>query len=134
MIKREVPLFLIIGALTVLIDFVFYRYLFFVVEADLNLAKGLSFFAGTIFAYLSNRIFTFGYKSHALGTLYRFIPLYMITLIINVLINMGVLNSMSFLKYIETIAFIVATAVSASINFIGMKFYVFKKSTERGNL
>lgn len=132
MVKKEISLFLIIGILTVLIDFILYQYLYLVVEFDINLAKGVSFFSGTMFAYTSNRIFTFGYKNHVVGTLYRFIPLYTSTLIINVFANLGILHALNFLKYNEIIAFTSATLVSASINFIGMKFYVFKENIKEG--
>ena len=127
MVKKELTLFLIIGTLTVLIDYILYQYLLFI-KFDINLAKGLSFISGTAFAYTSNRLFTFGYKDHAKGTLYRFIPLYTLTLFANVLINNEFLKRMS-LEHSDVIAFIIATSFSAFINFIGMKFYVFKENS-----
>jgi putative flippase GtrA len=125
-IKRELFIFLIIGSLTALIDFASYRCLI-LLSLTTNLAKTLGFLTGTIFSYSANRLWTFNRQNHSLKSLWRFVILYSCTLNANVLINYATLvlliKKTSFATYI---AFLVATAISAILNFIGMKFFVFK--------
>ena len=71
MIKREFGIFLIVGSLTVLVDFAVYRGLLWLDITSIDLAKGVSFLAGTIFAYFANRFWTFGHQSIAAGSVGR---------------------------------------------------------------
>lgn len=92
MIQRELIIFLVVGILTVIIDFLTYRSLIFAQLLDLNNAKGLGFLTGTIFAYFANRFWTFSPNTHAIGSVWRFVVLYTLTLSINVLINSVVIS------------------------------------------
>jgi putative flippase GtrA len=87
MIRRELAIFLIVGTLTVIIDFLTYRGLSWAQLLDMNSAKGLGFLTGTLFAYFANRFWTFGHKAHAAGSVWRFIIVYSFTLAANVLVN-----------------------------------------------
>jgi putative flippase GtrA len=87
MIKRELAIFLIVGTLTVMIDFLTYRGLVWAQLLGVDSAKGLGFLTGTVFAYFANRFWTFGHKTHAVGSAWRFIILYSLTLATNVLVN-----------------------------------------------
>ena len=121
-INRELFIFLIIGSLTALIDFTSYQCLIL-----LSLTTNLGFLTGTIFSYLANRLWTFNSKNHPLKSLWRFAILYSYTLGANVLINYATLVFLIKITPFATyIAFLVATATSAILNFIGMKFFVFK--------
>lgn len=134
-IKRELAIFLIVGLLTVAIDFLLYRALMYVNLFGLdsvNLAKGVSFIGGTIFAYFANRFWTFNQQTISSGSIARFGLIYIFGLLANIAINhlsIAWLGSMIVTpEYILLIAFLLATGVSATLNFIGMKFFVF---TER---
>jgi putative flippase GtrA len=162
MIKRELAIFLVVGTLTVMIDFLTYRGLVWAQLLDVNVAKGVGFFTGTVFAYFANRFWTFGHKIHVVGSIWRFIFLYTLTLSVNVLVNALLMtylpiqlpNLLDMLKeatqlvminqslYEQVgvilnkemtikIAFLVATITSAALNFVGMKFFVFKTCTIR---
>lgn len=125
MIKREVGLFLVVGVLTVLIDYLMYLYLLwwnFISEA---LAKGFGFIVGSIFAYFANRFWTFGHKQHALGRVWRFVLLYILTLMVNIGINTTFLNILREMPNAIHFAFLIATVTSATLNFVGMKMFVF---------
>jgi len=87
MIRRELAIFLIVGTLTVMIDFLTYRGLVWAQLLGVDSAKGLGFLIGTVFAYFANRFWTFGHKAHAVGSAWRFIILYSLTLAANVLVN-----------------------------------------------
>lgn len=126
MIKRELIIFLIVGASTVLVDFMTYRGLFQFQVLEVSMAKATGFLAGTLFAYFANRFWTFGHKSHAPGSAWRFSALYASTLGANVLINAVALKLLADTAFAFQLAFLFATGVSASLNFLGMKLFVFK--------
>jgi len=126
MIKRELIIFLIVGASTVLVDFMTYRGLFQFQVLEVSMAKATGFLVGTLFAYFANRFWTFGHKSHAPGSAWRFSALYSSTLGANVLINAVALKLLADTAFAFQLAFLFATGVSASLNFLGMKLFVFK--------
>ena len=132
MIKRELGIFLIVGLLTVLIDFLVYRGLVGVGVIGVDTAKGIGFLTGTLFAYVANRFWTFSHKSHAPGSVWRFVLLYLSTLMANVVINALALKVMADIMAAVPMAFLLATGVSASLNFLGMKFFVFNSRTNSG--
>jgi putative flippase GtrA len=126
MIKRELVIFLIVGASTVLIDFISYRLLIDFQVMDIGMAKAAGFLAGTIFAYLANRFWTFGQRLNAPGSAWRFVALYASTLSANVIINALSLKLLGGMPIAFQVSFLLATGVSASLNFLGMKLFVFK--------
>ena len=128
MIKRELAIFLVVGALTVLVDFVSYRGLIGFGVMAVDMAKATGFLIGTLFAYFANRFWTFGHKPHVPGSAWRFAVLYASTLGANVLINSLTLKLFADAVAAISLAFLVATGVSASLNFLGMKFFVFRPS------
>lgn len=126
-ISREVRLFLVVGTLTVLIDFFTYHGLIWQLHCDIDLAKAIGFCTGTLFSYIANRFWTFGRQEAAPGSLIRFIFLYAVTLLVNVMVNKGVLYVMDHSFGKIQIAFLVATTISATLNFFGMKWFAFKE-------
>ncbi len=129
MIQKQIGIFLIVGSLTVAIDYGFYIMLISLL--DIDLAKAAGFIIGTVFAYLANRLWTFNRPAVKADSILRFILLYALTLGINVFVN-SVLNRIFIdLEYIRQFAFLAATGISATLNFIGMKFFVFKPATDQ---
>ena len=131
-IKREIGIFLIVGLLTIVIDFLFYRGFIYLQPFGLNsinIAKGFSFIGGTIFAYFANRFWTFNQQATGTGSVLRFVMVYILGLVANIAINYLCIEWFSSpalaMEYTLLIAFILATGISASLNFIGMKFFVF---------
>ena len=134
MIRRELAVFLVVGSLTALIDFITYRLLSWSEIVGIDWAKAAGFLIGTLFAYLANRLCTFRHASAAPGSAGRFMLVYATTLGANVLVNAIML---ALLQRLSTafpavspaaipMAFLIATGVSATLNFIGMKWYVFR--------
>lgn len=113
--------FVIVGIFAVSIDYMSYN--IFAEFLAINLAKGLSFVIGAIFAFVMNKLWTFQDNSSYLMTSIKFSILYTISLFINVKVN-----EYSLILFHSNIAFLIATGCSAASNFIGMKFLVFKKS------
>jgi putative flippase GtrA len=126
MIRRELGIFLVVGSLTVLIDYLTYRSLVWAQLLDVDAAKGVGFVTGTVFAYFANRFWTFGHKQHAAGSAWRFALLYAVTLSANVGINALALDALADLPGTIQFAFLIATGVSAAMNFLGMKLFVFR--------
>lgn len=122
------------GCLTVIIDYAVYRYLAVFWEFGINISKGLGFSAGTAFAYIANRFWTFKNKDFNIGSVYRFIPLYVSTCVLNIMVNAVVLSFFSYLFFIEYLAFIIATFCSAVLNFLGMKYFVFRANITKNSL
>ena len=129
LLEYEFARFLIVGGTTVLIDLIFYFTLIYM-GFDTSLSKGISFFVGTVFAYFANRNYTF---QSSMGGFFRFTVftlLYLSTLIVNVVSNEIVLNLTIQINGSLMIAFLIATSLSAALNFIGMKYIVF--NTQKG--
>lgn len=126
MIKRELAIFLVVGATTVLLDFVSYRGLIGFEMMAVDMAKATGFLIGTLFAYFANRFWTFGHRQHISSSAWRFVVLYSSTLGANVLINSLALKLFADAVAAIPLAFFVATGVSAALNFLGMKLFVFR--------
>jgi putative flippase GtrA len=124
MIRRELAVFLVVGSLTVLVDLLLYRGMLATGLAGVNLAKGSGFLCGTVFAYFANKAWTFGHTRPAAGSAWRFALVYGLTLLANVAVNSTALT----LGAGASLAFLAATAVSAALNFAGMKFLVFRST------
>ena len=123
-LEYEVGRFIIVGSTTVLIDLICYFVLIYM-GINTSFSKGISFSVGTFFAYFANRIYTF---QSSLGGFFRFtmfVLLYLSTLVANVVSNEILLKLTSQINNSLMISFIIATALSATLNFIGMKYIVF---------
>lgn len=117
---------MIVGVSTVLVDFISYRGLIGFQVMEVDMAKAAGFLVGTLFAYFANRFWTFGHNPHVPGSVWRFSALYASTLGANVLTNALVLKLLADMAIAIQLAFLLATGVSACLNFLGMKLFVFK--------
>ena len=130
MIKKEVIIFLIVGLITVLIDFFFYQFFLNQLLIALDYSKTLGFICGTIFSYIANRFWTFGHNFNKINSLWRFLIIYLVSLLLNVKINSYLIFILGDRLFNFEISFLIATAISALTNFLGMKFFVFKSSAK----
>jgi putative flippase GtrA len=124
LLEYEVVRFLIVGGTTVLIDLIWYFILIYI-GFDTSLSKGVSFSVGTVFAYFANRNYTFQSSMAGFLRFTVFTLLYFSTLVVNVMSNEIVLKFTSHINGSLIISFLIATALSATLNFIGMKYIVF---------
>ena len=129
MLTRQLQRFLIVGFTTVGIDFAVYRFLVFM-DAPTEVAKGIGFTTGTIFAYFANRLWTFDGAKGGRTVFAMFVGLYLSTLIINVGVNSGVIAFLGEEELFLTLAFLTATGASATLNFIGMRLIVFRSKRQ----
>lgn len=122
-LDTEIKRFLIVGSATVAIDLVFYSALLRA-SAPVPIAKAIGFVAGMIFAWFANRLYTFAHAG-GLRRLTVFVFLYVGTLGLNVAANQIGLSLLGSSKFAYFGAFLFATGLSATANFLGMKRLVF---------
>ena len=126
-LSREILKFLIVGLTTVFIDYLFYN-IFLYLKFSVEISKGLSFIIGAFFAFIANRIFTFQIKLKNIKQFYKFIIVYLFGLILNVCVNNLILLIIFEYKNKFLIGFLISTFISATSNFLGMKYLVFNQN------
>ena len=122
-LRKQIIRFLISGFSAVGADTIFYFGFFNLLGH--NSAKAFSFIAGSIVAFLMNKFYTFEKHTLSLIEVIKFVILYIVTLTVNVGSNAGFLNILG--ERIVWIPFLIAASISTVLNFIGQKFWVFKK-------
>ena len=115
--------FLVVGATTVAIDAVVYRLMLWAGVATV-VAKPVGFVVGAVFAYFANWRFTFGERRHTRAPL-AFAAVYLGALAVNTVLNELLLNLLGRDRTGTALAFLGATAASATWNFFGMARFVF---------
>ena len=123
--ELEVVRYLVSGLSAVATDFLIYMMLYFIFEVNPSISKGISYISGALLAFLINRAWTFdaGKSHHTHIALIKFTVLYAFSFSLNVVINALVLN----ISEIALLGFSFATGTSIIVNYIGQKFWVFKK-------
>ncbi len=121
---RECIRFLVCGCVVVCVDFLAYRLLFaFIPVAS---AKALAYVCGTVTGFFINKYWTFRSKRRAWREACMYCLLYACTAAANTFANSFVLGRChSFL-----FAYLVSTAVSTVLNFIGQKYFIFSRRVE----
>ena len=124
---RQLLKFFVVGILTVIADYLTYIWLISV-GVDLTPAKATAFITGSIFAFIANKYYTFQKKGLLNNNqVPKFVLIYLSSLIVNTFVNTALLGLQSGNSEIKIkIAFVVSTSLSASINYLGMKYYVFE--------
>lgn len=120
-LENEILLFIVIGGLATIVDFIIYSYLltFF----SINISKLISMLSSSLFSYFMNKIFTFNKgKNYNSKYLLKYYIVFLINLLTNISVNYYICKWTS----IKILAFILATLFGVIVNFIGQKFYVFK--------
>lgn len=120
--RKELLRFLIGGGSAVLVDYIAYK-VFMNMGVDRNIAKGISFVCGSIVGFVINKVWTFESKGFFKAEILRYIALYSCTACINAAINKVTLMVVP----IEMLGFLCATGVSTVLNFLGQKYFVFRK-------
>lgn len=98
-------------------------------------AKTMSFIFATVIAYILNKFWTFNLATHSWPEMLKFAALYSTSLIANVAMNrisIFVIEDRihTLLPYEYQFSWLVATGTSTVINYIGQKFWVFKRKNE----
>jgi putative flippase GtrA len=120
--KQELIKYLCAGLLAVGTDYVSYMLLLQVLSH--SPAKAISYVCGMAVAFFVNRLWTFKSTNKAHHDAVKFTIVYMSSFVLNVVTNkIALLVLPSFI----TFCFLVATGVSVVTNYLGQKFWVYKK-------
>ena len=131
-IRPEFIKFFLVGISNVFVDLFIYR--LSLTWLDISLSKGLSFCFGTLYSYHLNRVWTFTATTRSFQQFSRFIGISGFALGVNVATNSSVLSILpSSFKFPLAFAYVIATTLSAILNFLGMKCFVFKKIKSASN-
>jgi putative flippase GtrA len=120
--KKELSIYIIIGIGSVIIDYCVYMVLSQFVPVVY--AKTISYIMGMCFGFFCNRAITFKSNNSLAKDAIGFLFVYTISLFLNVIVN-----SVTLIIFPEQkiIAFLIATVVSVITNYLGQKFFVYKK-------
>lgn len=131
--RTQLSRFIVVGLLATVVDASTYAGLLAAeVPGAHATAKGVAFLLGTTVAFLLNKAWTFEAKGSGATETRRFVVLYGATLVVNVGMNQATLITLTStglpLGWAEPTGFVVATACSTVLNFIGQKLWVFREA------
>jgi len=140
-LKKQLVKFTLIGLLAVSVDLLCYFILLYTIPDKLfqtigneAVSKSISFMCGMTVTYFFNKFWTWKKKDRSGKRVFNFAVLYGIALLINVGSNSAFLyilyqyRNLFDLPFKYFIAFVGASGLSASVSFMGQKFWVFKTS------
>lgn len=122
---KEILKFLVGGGSAVIVDGLLYMFL----KQYMNLsgAKAISYVTGAVVGFIINKLWTFESKKFKVMEVYKYIILYVCSAFVNTVINRLILYMLSSTVF----AFLCATGSSTVINFLGQKFFVFKRGEKK---
>ena len=121
-LAKQIGRFCACASIATLTDGVSYYLLLYVLPY--SAAKGISFLLCATVAFYLHKRFTFKQQSIDLGTVRRFSLLYSSTFIINVGCNK---IALIWMPTFTLACFAIAAVMTMTCNFIGQKFFVFRK-------
>ncbi len=123
-VKSQLGRFVLVGTFAALVDYSVYLALL-ALGANVHLAKGISFIAGTTTAYLLNRRWTFD-SAGGPARFAGFAALYGSTFFVNVGMNALALALLPETSWRITLAWVIAQGTATTINFLMLRTVVFR--------
>ena len=128
-LKSELLRFLVVGGIAVALDAASYWALMHFGQMSPVWAKRVSFGIGSVWAFFANKYFTFAVRELRASEPFLFAIVYVAGWFLNSVTHDLVLR----LAENKTLAFLAATGVSTCSNFIGQKFFVFRRKNSDTN-
>lgn len=123
---REMTGFFFVGGVAVLADFIAYFFILESTNLSASFAKGISYVLGNVISFIGHRFFVFKAKDKSPHRqILPFALLYLSTFVINNIANELALS----LTNARSLAWLFATSIAVVINYLGLKFIVFRKTT-----
>jgi putative flippase GtrA len=120
--------FLVIGVSCVFIDLGIYRALVVQFGLSVDVAKAISYWGGVIVGFVGNKFWTFRSQQKSLREPLSYFALYCVTMGANIGCNRAVLSILG--PNATAVAFLFATGVTTCLNFIGLRFLVFRNGIQ----
>jgi len=126
-LRTQLLRFVLTGGFSAIVDFGLLKILSEAAGVQVDLAKALSFVAGTLTAYLINRRWTFG-AAPSRSRFVKVMVLYALTFVVQVGIFHVVFNALEGNGQAKLIAFVIAQGTATVINFIVQRVWIFRSS------
>ena len=127
MINREIGFFLINGFIAVIIAYTVYMVLI-LASLDIYFSSLISYFSAIFYGYIANKKITFKSRDKiSLANVIKYVGLHLCTMVIYVYLNSYFVVMLEEYKFSLLIAFILPISLTATLNFWGLRFWVFKK-------
>jgi putative flippase GtrA len=117
--------FVIVGSCSASVDFALYVLLYHVVGVQVDLAKAITWFAGTTNAYLFNRRWTFQARPNT-ARYVSVMSLYSLTFAVQVGVNHLCLELLDYRNWALPVAYVIAQGTATMINFSVQRWVIFR--------
>lgn len=123
--KNQTIKFLVVGVLNTIVGFAVYAGTLHFFKVDYTFALVVSHVIGVIHSYIWNNKWTFGLKDYNMRSVIKFILVYMLTFLVNLLILSIFIDRLGINKfYAQVISLFLTTLIS----FLGHKYWSFRVS------
>jgi putative flippase GtrA len=122
---REIILFLIVGGVSTVVNYLVFLLSFKIAGIWYLISSWIGYFAGVLFGYLLNSIYTFNAGSQISGkNIASYLGIYLLSLLIGTVLLYAFVEFGKITPLISNILVICQTTVT---NYLGCKFFVFRK-------
>lgn len=126
-VGKQICQYISIGISAVILDAIIYTLCLKLLFFSLTLAKLTGVISSVVYGYILNSKWTFSCKT-SLRNIVSYCVVYSLSIALNVITNRFLVEALPDRLFPLVTAFCIATALSVCINFLGMKFWVFRQS------
>lgn len=124
MIKQQFLKFIVIGVLSTIVNYSVFYILYEFLTLHYIAASALGFISGVIFGYELNKNWTFAVQKESSRYFYTYFLVYLFSLVLGLMFLEFLVSG---LGIIPELANFLTIGLTTCTNFVGIKFWVFKK-------